>query len=142
MSKQQPVKKELCVIQFESEDFYRAVADQILYTVGLEITESARNKKQAAQLLEKIQQQKLKPDLAIIDTILETDHSEGEIIATKLRELSPQTKIIAYTIMDDTPWGDYLAIKSNRIPDHTLIRGLSELFALQFIPAGTRDTEE
>lgn len=120
------------IIQFESEEFYTAVVNQILFTVDNQVAEIARTKSQAQQLLGKIARGEIKPDLAIIDSMLENNHEEGAIIAAKLKELSPKTKIIAYTIIEEQPWADYVAIKSNRIPAQTLTRGLGELLGITF----------
>lgn len=126
---------EKVIIQFESEDFYCAVVNQILYTVDSKVAGIARTKSQAQNLLGKVARGEIKPDLAIIDSMLENNHEEGAIIAAKLKELSPKTKIIAYTIIEEQPWADYVAIKSNRIPAQTLTRGLSELIGLTIDPS-------
>ena len=120
------------MLTFESEDFYSAVVNQILFTAEIQVAAVARNKSQAQQLLGKVARGEITPDLAIIDSMLEANHEEGAIIAAKLKELSPKTKLIAYTIIEEQPWADYVAIKSNRIPAQTLTRGLSELLGIDF----------
>lgn len=137
--------KQLTIIQFESEDYYRSVVDLILTSAGQQIAAVARNLAETRQLAADIEAGKLKPDVAIIDTIIENHHGEGAQIAKKLKELVPGIKLIAYTIMKDdgaiadpenpqrnpsNDWADYVAIKSNRVPGQTIIRGLDELFGL------------
>lgn len=120
------------IIQFESEEFYRAVVSQLLYTVDMELAATAKSKKDAEKLIGKIINKELTPTIAIVDSLLEDRHSEGEVIAKKIREVSPETKIIAYTILEDVEWADYVAIKSNRIPSKTIIRGLADLLKIEF----------
>lgn len=126
MAKSEESKTSKIIIQFESEDFYQAVVNQILYTADIQVAAAARNKREAEQLLGKIIKGEIKPDLAIIDTLLEDNHTEGEKIAAKIKEVSPETKIIAYTIWDEAPWADYHAIKSNKMPAQTITKGLTE----------------
>lgn len=121
-----------CIVQFESEDFYRAVVEQLLYTVDMQISSVAKTKKDAEKLIGQIINQEIVPDLAIIDTILEHSHTEGEVIAKKLREISPKTKIIAYTIIPDVEWADYLALKSGKDAGRTVVKGISELLKIEF----------
>lgn len=127
MEKEKPV-----IIQFESEHFYYAVVNQILFTIENKVAAVAKNKAQAQQLLGQIARGEIKPTIAIIDSLLENNHEEGGIIAAKLKELSPETKIIAYTIIEEQPWADYVAIKSNRIPSKTITSGLSEILGINF----------
>ncbi len=116
------------IIQFETEDFYRAVAGLILYDLGLELNKYAANLKQADELVKQVEDKKLLPDVAIIDTMLDREHNEGEQIAAALKIAAPEIKIVAYTILeDDQPWADYTAVKSNLDPNRTLIKGLEQL---------------
>lgn len=126
-------KQKPTIVQFDSEDFYVAVVEQALYDVGLELAGKSKSKPQAEKLLEKIVKKEIPmPDLAIVDSFIENSHEEGRVIATKLRELNPKIKIIAYTIIEDIDWADYVAIKSNRVPDKTLIKGLEQLLNVSF----------
>lgn len=137
-------KKQPTIIQFEPEEFYHAVVDQMLFGVGLEVGHWARTKAEAGKLVQQIERQEIKPDVAIIDTLLEKNHHEGRVIATKLKEILPQIKIIAYTIVEKEPagedvtedwtrehdWADYVAIKSNRSPTQTIAKGLSDILGV------------
>jgi CheY-like chemotaxis protein len=124
------LKKPEVIIQFDSEEFYRAVVDLILSDNGMGLTATASNKTQTEELLGKIKRGELKPDLAIIDSMLENTHEEGAKIAAALKSVAPDVKIIAYTIIPEQDWADYVAIKSNKDPNHTLIKGLEELYGI------------
>ncbi len=118
------------IIQFESEEFYRAVVDLIMSNNGMSVAAVASNKPETENLLGRIKRGELKPDLAIIDSLLENTHEEGAKIAAALRSLVPEVKIIAYTIILEQEWADYVAIKSNKDTNHTLIKGLEELYGI------------
>jgi CheY-like chemotaxis protein len=124
------LQKPKVIIQFDSEEFYRAVVDLILSDNGMGLTATASNKTQTEELLGKIKRGELKPDLAIIDSMLENTHEEGAKIAAALKSVAPDVKIIAYTIIPEQDWADYVAIKSNKDPNHTLIKGLEELYGI------------
>lgn len=137
-------KQKHTIIQFEPEEFYHAVVDQMLFGVGLGVDHWARTKVEAGKLVQQIEKGEIKPDVAIIDTMLEKNHHEGRVVASKLREIAPGIKIIAYTIVEQEPpaedvtdewkqehdWADYVAIKSNRNPAHTISKGLSEILGV------------
>jgi hypothetical protein len=124
-------KKKPYIIQFESEDFYRAVTGLILFDLGLEMNKTAADFRQADVLVKQIEEKKLDADLAVIDTLLEREHFEGEQIAAALKAANPKIKIIAYTILpEDQTWADYTAIKSNRDPNRTLIKGFETLLGV------------
>lgn len=132
------------IIQFEPEDFYHAVVDQMLFGVGLSVNHWARTKADAGKLVQQIEKGEIVPDVAIIDTMLEKNHHEGRVVAQKLREISPKTKLIAYTIVEQEPpseditedwkqdhdWADYVAVKSNRNPAQTIAKGLSQILGV------------
>ncbi len=123
-------KKQYSIVMFEPEDFYISAADLILFNCGQKISAKATNRAQAQKIVSDIQTKKLKPDLAIIEAMIENTENEGEQVAKRLKELVPDIKIIAYTILEEQPWADYVAIKSQLDPSKTLIKGLNELLHL------------
>lgn len=125
------------IIQFDSEYYYRSVADLILFKADLSVTYFAYNWKMANALISNIAMSKIPVTLAIIDTILEHNNDEGAEIAAKVRAAAPGVKIMAYTI-DDEPvtWADYVAIKSNLNPNQTLLKGLNQLLELNLGDTG------
>lgn len=114
------------IVQFESESYYIQVANMILYPFGFELKASAIGKDKAVNLLQRIGQKEIAPDIAIVETMIDASHDEGEKIAKKLREISPATKIVAYTTIKDEeiPWADAVAVKFQRDPSRTLIEAL------------------
>lgn len=131
-------KKKLTIIQFDSELYYCSVVDMILFNAGAELTKRAVNMRQAEELIQKIEKGEIKPDIAIIDSIIQNNHDEGAQIASRIKKHSPDTKIIAYDITeDDHPWADYVAIKSSLNPNKTIAQGLGELMGINL--TGERD---
>lgn len=123
MAKVQPT-----IIQFDSEKYYISVVNLMLFNVDLEVQHTAIGKRQASELMGKIQRGEVVPTLAIIDTMVEDQHDEGEKIATRLKELAPKVKIIAYTILPEPiTWADEVAIKSQRDGNRTMVQALSKL---------------
>lgn len=122
-------KRQFKVVQFDSEQYYLEVVNLMLFGTDIEVIGTAVGKQNAVGLLSKVKSGDLTPDLAIIDTELEMEHTEGEKVAGKLKEFTPNIKIIAYTILKDEefPWADYIAIKSNRDPARTIAKTLSEI---------------
>lgn len=121
------------IVQFDSESYYRSVADLILYPADLQVNYFAYNWKTANSLISLIAAEKIPVDIAIIDTILEHNNDEGAELAGKIKAAAPNVKIIAYTILNDEelPWADYIAIKSNLNPNQTLIKGFNQLLKLE-----------
>lgn len=119
----------MTIVQFDSDKYYIQVANLILMQAGLEVSSAALGRGRAVDLLRDIGSQKIKPDVAIVDTLLESNHEEGIKVAEKLRELAPQTKIIAYTTLKDeeVAWADSIAIKGQTDPERTLIEAFKKV---------------
>jgi len=122
--------KQYTIIMFEPEDFYISAADLILFTCDQKLSATAKNREEAKSIISQIQAKKLVPDLAIVEAMIESEEHEGEQVAKRLRELVPGIKIIAYTVLDEITWADYVAIKSQLDPARTLVKGLAELLKL------------
>ena len=122
--------KQYSIIMFEPEDFYISAADLILFTCDQKLSATAKDRAQSQNIISQIKSKKLTPDLAIIEAMIESGENEGEQVAKKLRELVPGIKIIAYTVLDEITWADYIAIKSQLDPARTLVKGLVELLKL------------
>ncbi|KXK10128.1 MAG: hypothetical protein QY330_01125 [Candidatus Dojkabacteria bacterium] len=126
------MEKNPVIIQFDGEENYHTVVDLICYNMQLEIRRHISNVNQARTLFADIESGKLKPDIAIISSFLEKKHTDGSAVAKKLREVSPDTKIIAYTVIEDEDWHDELAVKSGRNPEKNLIEVLTRLTGKDF----------
>jgi hypothetical protein len=116
------------IVQFDSELHYITAVDIILSSVGLKVSDYALGKGQAERLIQKLQAGKEVPELAIIDTLIDRHHQEGSHIAKLLKQLYPEIKIIAYTILaEEKPdWADFHAVKSLRDPSKTIAKALGE----------------
>ena len=68
----------------------------------------------------------------MISSYLGKSSLDGKSLAEKIRKISPDTKIIAYTADDEADWGDFLAIKSSDGQEHSLIAILSKLTGKEF----------
>ncbi|MFQ5493637.1 MAG: hypothetical protein ACE5DX_05780 [Candidatus Dojkabacteria bacterium] len=124
--------KKPVIIQFEADDNYVTVVDLIAFNMGLEINAVASSVKQAKALFEQIESGKLKPEIVIVSSFLQKNHLDGKQVAEKIRQLSPKAKIIAYSVIPDTDWGDYLAIKSGKDTNKTLVQILVDLTGNDF----------
>ena len=121
------------IVQFESDPFYKAALDLILFQAGIQLGPVANDIKSTKSILSKIKSGALKPDVAIVDTQIQNNHFEGEKIAKRIREFSPKTKVVAYSIMDDIEWADYVAIKSNLDQERTIITALSSALNTEIV---------
>lgn len=122
----------LQIVQFDGEENYHTVVDLILFMMGIDIVERASSINSAKKVFEKIEAGKIKPNVAIVSAFLQKDHKDGEQVAKKLRELIPDIKIIAYTVLDDVEWGDYLAIKTTQDQEKGLIKILEEISGKEY----------
>ena len=106
------VKKDFCIIQFDPDDYYITVVDLILSVWGLKLCQYAKGYKSIAKIFENIKSKKLpKIDIAIIESYIGRSEKDGFNIATKLREIFPDIRIIGYSTMSTSEWADYEAIK-------------------------------
>jgi len=129
------------IIQFDGDENYHTVVDLVCFNMGLEVVEHARSIKAARKVFAKIEDRKVKPDIAIVASFLERDHRDGSIVAKKLREIAPDIIILGYTVIEDEDWYDHLAVKSNRNPEKTVIDALEELTEHQFQSSNVADPE-
>jgi len=127
MPKESPV-----IVQFDADENYLTVADLICFNIGLDIAANASTIDAAKKIITRIENKELKPDIAIISSVIQNSFNEGEKLAKKLREVVPGIKIIAYTEIDDEKFGDELAIKSGTNTEVTLISALNKLTKKNF----------
>ncbi|MBD3363535.1 hypothetical protein GF362_07510 [Candidatus Dojkabacteria bacterium] len=134
-------KKNYTIVQFETDDFYHYTLDLVLYNMNQKPAIKVTNKKELRKIVKDIQNKKIKPDVAIIDTYIDIDHDDGEKIAQKLREIYPEIKIIGYSIMETSKWADYEIIKSNKDQTKTIVKILEKVLGIDFSWANTPDPE-
>lgn len=127
MSKKQPI-----IIQFESDDNYITVVDLVLFNMGLERTKYALGIDESRKLLEEINTKKLNPDIALVASYLGKGIDDGAKLTKRLKEYSPNVKVIAYTEDDEAKWGDYLSLKSTDAEETSLIAILEKLTGTGF----------
>lgn len=126
------MKDVITIVQFDSDENYATIVDLICFNLKLDSGKYFRSVKEANMYISMISKTKEFPNIAIISNYLGTSRSDGEEIAKKLRELNPSIKIIAYTVDDETAWGDYLALKSKEDKEHDIIDILSKLTGKEF----------
>lgn len=124
--------KNLQIIQFDPDDFYITMLDLILYNFDIELAGSAHNLETSKALVDKIQQKKLTPDIAIIEAHMGKSEYDGDKIAAKLRELVPDIKIIGFSTYETKEWADIQAIKTLKDPGESIIKTLEELTGQAF----------
>jgi len=120
------------ILVFDDDENYSTVLEMVTYNMELEITEYARDIKESRNLIKKIESKSLKPDIAIISPLLGNNFEDGSKLAKKLREISPDIKIIAYTVDKEIEWGDYLAIKGTQDLSQSIISVLEEITKKKF----------
>lgn len=112
---------------FDGEENYHTVVDLVCFNMDLEIQEHSKSIASAKKIFEKIEKGTLKPDIAIVAGFLEKDHEDGEKIVKRLKELVPDIKIIAYSILDDADWGDIHALKTTQDMDSSIMHVLEQM---------------
>jgi len=114
------------IIQVDEDENYLTVGEIICFNMGLNIAAKAKSINDAREIIARIQAKRLKPDIAIISSMIEVNLDDGLKLATKLREIVPDIKIIAYTTDEDAKWGDKLAVKTSKDSKETLIQALED----------------
>lgn len=101
----------------------------VLMPANLSVSACALGRDRAVDLIKAISAGKFKPDIALIDTLIESNHEEGVKVAEKLKHFAPECKIIAYTTLHDEeiPWADTIAVKGSKTSDTSLIEALKRL---------------
>lgn len=120
------------LVQFDHDDNYATVVDLICYNMGIDSGKYFNNVKDAEKYLMIMEKEKAFPDIAIISSYLGKSSHDGESLAKKIKEISPNTVVIAYTVDDEANWGDYLALKSSDGNDKSLIAILQKLTKASF----------
>ena len=126
------MKKDPVLVQFDFDENYATVVDLICYNLGINSGKYFNNNADAEKYLMIVNKDKDFPDIALISSYLGKTHEDGQILAKKLKEISPKTVVIAYTADDEAKWGDHLAIKSSDGQEHSLIAILSKLTDKEF----------
>ncbi|MBP9758360.1 hypothetical protein KBD45_01585 [Candidatus Dojkabacteria bacterium] len=117
-------KKDLVFVQFETDEFYQIVLDLVLLYFGIKPALKISNREALKQYINDLQKSQRKPDFVVLDTFIGINNEDGKQIAEKLRQVSPSTKIIGYSIMETNEWADFEVIKSSRDQSKTLVRML------------------
>lgn len=124
--------KDPVIIQIDDDENYLTIGDLLCYNMGLSISARARTINEAKEIIARIQAGRLKPDIAIISSMIEVDLNDGMKLAKKLRELVPTIKIIAYSLDKEDDWGDIIAVKTTKESKDSLISALEELTGHSF----------
>jgi hypothetical protein len=121
--------KQYTIIQFEPDPFYQINLDLILTGIGQKVNASAGSAKEANNLLASVKAGSIKPDIAIISNYFTNNWDDGAMIAKRLRETSPNTKIIGYSVMrgEKPEWADAYAVKSGLDNQQTILKSLASL---------------
>jgi len=120
------------IVQFDYDENYATVVDLICFNLGVDSGKYFRTIKDAHTYLTMIDKSKEFPDIAIITNYLGRSSIDGEEVAKKLKIISPDTTVIAYTEDDEADWGDHLALKSGDGEDKSLITLLEKLTKTTF----------
>lgn len=124
--------KDPIIIQFDPDDFYITLVDLVLDHWHISHAGSAFNLETATNLVQKIQQKEIKPNIAIVEAHMGKSEYDGQKIAEKLRELVPDIKIVGYSTYETKQWADMEAIKSLKDNSATIIKTLSEITGLEY----------
>lgn len=136
-------KKEALIIQFDTDSFYHETLELVLYNMGIDPTKKVRvlDKEGVRSTVKDIEAKKIKPDVVIVDTYMGINNEDGSKIAAKIREFSPDIKIVGYAIMETNEWSDYEIIKSNRDAEKTVVKVMEEVLGLEFNSSDQEDPE-
>lgn len=126
-------KQKEVIIAICEDDHDTDAIDIILYTAGMQLAKKATNQRQVNQLLDKVHAGEIKPTLAIIDTFVEFNHTDGDKIASQLKEMVPGIKIMAHTVLrEDQPWAEYTTYKGTEDKEKNLLAGLQHFIPKDF----------
>ena len=114
------------IIQIDEDENYLTIGELICFNMGLTISAKAKSIIEAKEIITRIEAKRLKPDIAIISSMIELNLDDGMKLTKKLREIVPEIRIIAYTTDAEANWGDKLALKTSKDSKETLIRALEE----------------
>jgi hypothetical protein len=126
------MKKDPVLVQFDFDENYATVVDLICFNLDINSGKYFRNNTDAEKYLSIISKEKNYPDIVLISSYLGKSSLDGKTLAEKIKKLSPDTIVIAYTADDEADWGDFLAIKSSDGQEHSLIAILSKLTGKEF----------
>ena len=119
--------KDPVIIQIDDDENYLTIGELLCFNMGLSISAKAQTINEAKEILARISAKRLTPDIAIISSMIEIDMNDGKKLATKLRELVPGIKIIAYSMDKEDDWGDRIAVKTTKDSKDSLIAALEDL---------------
>lgn len=119
----------MTIVMFDSDRYYQQVVNMILMPAELSVSACALGRERAVDLIKAVSAGKFNPDIALIDTLLESNHEEGVKVAEKLKQFAPDCKIIAYTTLngEEIPWANAIAIKGSKTSETSLIEALKKL---------------
>ncbi|HEX9804790.1 MAG TPA: hypothetical protein VGA67_03845 [Candidatus Dojkabacteria bacterium] len=132
-------KKKLSIIQFDSDDHYFTVIDLILSTWGMELAGKAFSPNSATRLFERIQKGEIKPDIAIVEADMGKSEEDGKKISAKLRDAAPGIKIIGFSVIENSEWSDYEAIKGLKDTNKVITDILSKVTGNEYKISNTED---
>lgn len=136
------MSKDPSIILLEWDENFHIVVDMVLYNMDFKMARYGQNIEQIRNIFKEIEEKKLTVDLAIVASFLGNTHEDGKKAAQKLRQISPQTKIIAYTHMVDEDWGDALAIKGTNEISQSLISAIEKFTGKAFKGSNVKEVEE
>lgn len=134
-------KEEIQIIQFDPDDYYFTVTELVLSSWDLSLAGHAHNLNTSKDLVEKIISGKIKPTVAIVEAYMGNSEEDGKKIATRLREIAPDIKIIGFSTFESAEWADHEAIKGIRDNSKTLIQILSKVTGLDYAISNIPDPE-
>lgn len=115
------------IVQFDEDENYNTVLELICFGMGLKISAFGKTIAETRSILDRIQRKEIKPDIAIITSMLEVDLNDGRKLEKKLKELVPSIKTIAYSVDPEVDWGDFKAVKSAKDNTGSIIAVLEQL---------------
>lgn len=136
MTKENPV-----IIQFETDDYYQHILDLVLYNMGLDSAVKVKSIDENKAMFKRIESKNIVPDVVVIDTYMKNDNEDGRKIADRIRQISPNTKIVGYSIMQTNEWADFEIIKTNRDVEKTIIKVLEQVLEREFNYSDQEDPE-
>jgi len=134
-------KKDTEIIIFDPDDFYITMVDLLLDSMGLKLTGSAYNLETSTNLVNRILKKEVKPDIAIIESHMGKSEFDGDKIATELRKLVPNIKIIGFSTYE-TPWADVQALKTLKDMNATIIKAITQLTGVEYSTENTEDPSD
>jgi FixJ family two-component response regulator len=132
----------MVIIQFDPDDFYITAMNLVLESMGFKVNNYALNLFSADELLKKVENKEIIPDIALVEAHMGVSEFDGQKIAERLKKAVPKIKIIGFSTYGTKEWADVEALKSLKDNNATIIKALSEATGKEYPISNVKDPSD